>query len=214
MKIENLYWQHGRIGKVNLVVRVGRVYSQASPHLHGCFLKLSHFIEFWPLIYLNIPFKSLKTDQGDDIQKLNCLCLRILGNHDVDTNLRFLTGLQLVASSATTTTTTQISVWILWGIWVCTSMEGELYRGGPWMSIQKVTKFNQKVAEIFQSGPKWWTDHQNNVAVPRAMLLMWPKITPASWECSFLWPAHTLLCLLVSEQNWKQMRNKTLKWCV
>lgn len=79
------------------------------------------------------------------------------------------------------------------------------------MNVNKrITTFNQKVDEIFQSGLKWWTDHQNNVAVPRAMLLAWPKITPASWECSFLWPAHSQSIVLSSvwtELNTNEERN-------
>ena len=47
---------------------------------------------------------------------------------------------------------------------------------GPYMSVQNFMAIHPIVVEIFQSGPKWWANHHTNIAIHRAMPLLWLKL--------------------------------------
>lgn len=48
------------------------------------------------------------------------------------------------------------------------------------LSVPNLMAIHQVLFEIFQSRPKWWTDRQTDIAIPRAVLLAWLKISVSS----------------------------------
>ncbi len=93
---------------------------------------------------------------------------------------------------------------------------------GPQMSAPNVIWIRPIVVELFQSGLKWWTDTQTDIAIHRALPLAWLKYThwrqlshyhwwePCRFKCCS--PQQSkLLTWLVSPESIIYLLKKTFK---